>query len=64
MRDGWFFTAVLGEPDDELGERIVAFVVLQEGRVASPQTLCDQVASLLARHKRPRRLLYSGTAAQ
>jgi malonyl-CoA/methylmalonyl-CoA synthetase len=50
--------AVLGEPDDELGERIVAFVVLQEGMVASQQTLCDHVATLLARHKRPREVCF------
>ncbi|MGP2441227.1 acyl-CoA synthetase [Streptomyces sp. JW3] len=47
--------AVTGEPDDDLGERIVAWVV-----PADPQSppelreLADHVASRLAPHKRPR----------
>jgi malonyl-CoA/methylmalonyl-CoA synthetase len=55
--------AVTGEPDDRLGERIVAWVVLRDGgqsdgstRATSPtpEDLEDHVASLLAPHKRPR----------
>jgi malonyl-CoA/methylmalonyl-CoA synthetase len=46
--------AVVGEPDKDLGERIIAFVVLREGTTASSQTLSDHVATLLAPHKRPR----------
>ncbi|HZJ51833.1 MAG TPA: acyl-CoA synthetase [Actinomycetota bacterium] len=46
--------AVVGKPDDDLGERIVAFVVLYEGTQSSPEELEDHVASLLAPHKRPR----------
>jgi malonyl-CoA/methylmalonyl-CoA synthetase len=46
--------AVVGKPDDDLGERIVAFVVLYEGEQSSPEELEDHVASLLAPHKRPR----------
>jgi len=46
--------AVVGRPDDDLGERIVAFVVLYEGAQSSPEELEDHVASLLAPHKRPR----------
>jgi malonyl-CoA/methylmalonyl-CoA synthetase len=46
--------AVTGEPDDDLGERVVAWVVLRDGATAEPQELVDHVASLLAPHKRPR----------
>ncbi len=44
--------AVLGAPDADLGERIVAFVVAGEGVTA--KTLEDHVAGLLSPHKRPR----------
>jgi fatty acid CoA ligase FadD36 len=43
--------AVVGVPDDDLGERIVAYVV---GDTAEPQALIDHVAGLLSVHKRPR----------
>jgi malonyl-CoA/methylmalonyl-CoA synthetase len=44
--------AVTGEPDDDLGERIVAWVV--RAGEASPEELARHVAALLAPHKRPR----------
>lgn len=47
--------AVAGAPDDDLGERIAAWVVLVDG--ADPPAsgeLADHVAGLLAPHKRPR----------
>jgi fatty acid CoA ligase FadD36 len=43
--------AVVGMPDDDLGERIVAFVV---GEDVESQTLIDHVAATLSAHKRPR----------
>ncbi|HEU4385786.1 MAG TPA: AMP-binding protein [Anaeromyxobacteraceae bacterium] len=47
--------AVIGVPDDDLGERIVAFVVGYEGAVPPGENeLGDHVAGLLAPHKRPR----------
>ena len=54
--------AVTGEPDDDLGERIVAWVVLSNGPPGSPAhdrdqlrpDLIDHVAAQLAPHKRPR----------
>ena len=47
--------AVIGVPDDDLGERIVAFVVGYEGAAPpAAQELGDHVARLLAPHKRPR----------
>jgi malonyl-CoA/methylmalonyl-CoA synthetase len=48
--------AVTGEPDDDLGERVVAWIVLREGAVASAEQLTDHVASMLSPHKRPRRV--------
>lgn len=46
--------AVTGEPDDDLGERVVAWVVLRDGHSAEEDELIDHVASQLAPHKRPR----------
>ena len=50
--------AVTGEPDDDLGERVVAWVVLRDAAAgATPPdgpALADHVAGLLAVHKRPR----------
>jgi malonyl-CoA/methylmalonyl-CoA synthetase len=49
--------AVTGEPDDDLGERIVAWVVPQ-GERPSEKELADHVARLLTPHKRPRVVRY------
>jgi malonyl-CoA/methylmalonyl-CoA synthetase len=46
--------AVTGEPDPDLGERIVAWIVPSEGASPSADELAEHVASLLAPHKRPR----------
>jgi malonyl-CoA/methylmalonyl-CoA synthetase len=46
--------AVVGAPDDDLGERIVAYVALYEGSAATGEELADHVAKQLAPHKRPR----------
>jgi malonyl-CoA/methylmalonyl-CoA synthetase len=46
--------AVTGEPDPDLGERIVAWIVPSEGASPSADALADHVASLLTPHKRPR----------
>jgi malonyl-CoA/methylmalonyl-CoA synthetase len=46
--------AVIGAPDDDLGERIVAFVVPTPGASPSAEELAEHVAHLLAPHKRPR----------
>ncbi|MFS8097240.1 acyl-CoA synthetase [Lentzea alba] len=45
--------AVTGEPDDDLGERIIAWVVPVGARPAADE-LADHVARLLTPHKRPR----------
>jgi malonyl-CoA/methylmalonyl-CoA synthetase len=49
--------AVTGEPDDDLGERIVAWVV-PDGERPSAEELASHVAKLLAPHKRPRVVRY------
>jgi malonyl-CoA/methylmalonyl-CoA synthetase len=46
--------AVTGEPDDDLGERIVAWIVPAEGTTPDARALIDHVAQLLTPHKRPR----------
>ena len=46
--------AVIGVPDDDLGQRIVAYVVAGVGTDVDPQLLIDYVAAELSVHKRPR----------
>jgi malonyl-CoA/methylmalonyl-CoA synthetase len=46
--------AVVGVADEDLGERIVAYVVAAAGATPRPEELQDHVARLLAPHKRPR----------
>jgi malonyl-CoA/methylmalonyl-CoA synthetase len=46
--------AVTGEPDPDLGERIVAWIVAREGEAPSEDELAGHVADLLTPHKRPR----------
>lgn len=46
--------AVTGEPDDDLGEHVVAWVVLRNGHTTGEGELIDHVAGQLAPHKRPR----------
>jgi malonyl-CoA/methylmalonyl-CoA synthetase len=50
--------AVTGEPDDDLGERIVAWVVPADGGRPGEEELADHVARLLTPHKRPRAVRY------
>ncbi|MFJ6629931.1 acyl-CoA synthetase [Streptomyces sp. NPDC091376] len=51
--------AVTGEPDDDLGERVVAWVVPADAaRPPSAGELADHVARRLAPHKRPRTVRY------
>jgi malonyl-CoA/methylmalonyl-CoA synthetase len=46
--------AVTGEADPDLGEKVVAWVVLRNRAGVQPQELIDHVAGQLAPHKRPR----------
>ncbi|MCX5038003.1 acyl-CoA synthetase [Streptomyces coelicoflavus] len=51
--------AVTGEPDPDLGERIVAWIVPADpGAQPALETLADHVAGRLAPHKRPRVVRY------
>jgi malonyl-CoA/methylmalonyl-CoA synthetase len=50
--------AVTGEPDDDLGERIVAWIVARDDSKPSEQEIIDHVARLLTPHKRPREVRY------
>ena len=51
--------AVTGEPDPDLGERVVAWIVPAAGhRPPEPDELADLVARLLSPHKRPRVVRY------
>src|SRR5262249_54556758 len=46
--------AVTGEPDPDLGQRIVAWIVPRPGCTPSPASLEAHVAEALTPHKRPR----------
>jgi long-chain acyl-CoA synthetase len=50
--------AVVGVPDDELGEEIGAAVVLKEGAQASADELRDHVKAQVAAYKYPRRVWF------
>lgn len=47
--------AVIGIPDDDLGQRIVAYVV---GDPVEPEVLVELVAAELSHHKRPREIRF------
>ncbi|WP_228824200.1 acyl-CoA synthetase [Nocardia blacklockiae] len=46
--------AVIGAPDADLGQRIVAYVVARDGAAPVERELIDHVARQLSAHKRPR----------
>ena len=48
--------AVRGEPDDDLGERVVAYVVLRQDAEASEADILEFAKTLLAAYKRPRKI--------
>jgi malonyl-CoA/methylmalonyl-CoA synthetase len=51
--------AVTGAPDDDLGERIVAWIAVEDTRrPPDPEELADHVAALLTPHKRPREVRF------
>jgi malonyl-CoA/methylmalonyl-CoA synthetase len=53
--------AVVGAPDDDLGQRIVAWVVTAEGASVDAGELIDHVAAELTPHKRPRDVHFTAT---
>ena len=54
--------AVTGEPDPDLGERIVAWVVPDGSGPGLERELIDHVAAELAPHKRPREVRFTRRA--
>jgi malonyl-CoA/methylmalonyl-CoA synthetase len=50
--------AITGEPDPDLGERIVAWIVPRKQPPPSEREIADHVARLLTPHKRPRVVRY------
>jgi acyl-coenzyme A synthetase/AMP-(fatty) acid ligase len=50
--------AVVGEPDEDLGQRIVAYVVPEVPDTVSEKELIDTVAKDLSVHKRPRAIVF------
>jgi malonyl-CoA/methylmalonyl-CoA synthetase len=50
--------AVTGEPDPDLGERIIAWIVVEGSDTPAEKELADHVARLLTPHKRPREVRY------
>lgn len=48
--------AVIGIPDDEMGERVMAFCELKPGRRAEPGELLEHCSATLATYKRPREI--------
>jgi fatty-acyl-CoA synthase len=50
--------AAIGVQDEKFGQRLRAFVVLEEGRQATEQELRDHVKANLARYKVPRDVLF------
>jgi acyl-CoA synthetase (AMP-forming)/AMP-acid ligase II len=53
--------AVLGVADDDLGQRIVAWIVRRDGMEVAETELADHVARTLAPHKRPREVRFVDT---
>jgi malonyl-CoA/methylmalonyl-CoA synthetase len=50
--------AVAGVPDEDLGQRIVAWVVPRAGERVAEQALIEHVATALSAHKRPRAVVF------
>lgn len=49
---------VAGEPDDDLGARVVAWIVLRDGALPDPAALAGHCAERLAGYKRPRQIRF------
>lgn len=56
--EGIYEVAAIGVPDDRLGERIVAYVVLEAGASVPEETLLQRCGDQLARYKVPREVRF------
>jgi long-chain acyl-CoA synthetase len=56
QHDAVSLVAVIGVPDNKMGEEIKAFVVLKEGRVISAEELMAWTKSKIAAYKYPRQV--------
>lgn len=56
--EGIFEVAAIGVPDERLGERIVAYVVLNSGASVQEETLLKRCSDVLARYKVPREVRF------
>lgn len=56
--EGIFEVAAIGVPDDRLGERIVAYVVLNSGASVKEEALIQRCTDQLARYKVPREVRF------
>jgi len=50
--------AVKGEADDDLGERVVAYVVCRDGAAVTAEELLASLKTILAPYKRPREIRF------
>jgi long-chain acyl-CoA synthetase len=50
--------AVVGRPDPEMGEEVVAFVVRTSGQDVTAENLLSEAATLLAKYKRPKEIRF------
>jgi long-chain acyl-CoA synthetase len=50
--------AVIGVPDDEFGESVMAFCELKPGHSAEPGELLSHCAQALASYKRPKKIQF------
>ncbi|MCH8907461.1 MAG: long-chain fatty acid--CoA ligase [Candidatus Heimdallarchaeota archaeon] len=48
--------AVVGEPNEEYGEEVTAFIILKEGQTASPEELIEWSKNEMASYKYPRKV--------
>ncbi|WP_425419617.1 class I adenylate-forming enzyme family protein [Oricola indica] len=52
--EGVLEVAAIGEPDERLGERIIAYVVPENGKLVDPEAMIAEWGANLARYKVPR----------
>jgi long-chain acyl-CoA synthetase len=52
--------AVVGKPDERMGEEVMAFVVKAAGQDPGEQDLLDFAAERLAKYKRPKEIVFTG----